>query len=97
MQFALIGLYVLFAPVGLWLLTEVLWQHGAPFRYRVLAFLGFMGVVAGVAVHNPVVVGIGVLCFVIGQFLTTRHVRAGYHHGWTITGKRPKGRRARAR
>ncbi|WP_406287339.1 hypothetical protein [Embleya sp. NBC_00896] len=97
MQFGLVVLYILFVPIGLWLLTEVLWQHGAPFRYRVLAFLGFLAVAAGVVIKNPVVVGIGAFCFAIGQFLTTRFVRRAYHHGWTITGKRPKGRRAKAR
>ncbi|MFI6979588.1 hypothetical protein ACIBSV_13485 [Embleya sp. NPDC050154] len=97
MQLGLVVLYILFVPIGLWLLTEVLWQHGAPFRYRVLAFVGFVGVAAGVGIKNPVLVGIGVFCFAVGQFLTTRYVRKAYHHGWTVSGRRPKGRRAKAR
>jgi hypothetical protein len=96
-QVGLVVLYILFVPIGLWLLTEVLWQHGAPFRYRLLAFIGFLGVPAGIAIHNPIVIGVGIFCFAVGQFLTTRYVRAAYHHGWTITGKRPKGRRAKTR
>jgi hypothetical protein len=94
-------LYVLFALVALWLLTEALWQHGAPFRYRVLALFGFLAVVAGVAMGNLIAIGAGVFCFAVGQFLTTRHIRRGYHHGWTLGRRRAVGRsrhgRARVR
>lgn len=89
-------LYVLFVPVGLWLLTEAMWQHGAPFRYRVLALIGFGGVVAGVALGNGITAGAGGLCFVIGQFLVTRSVRKGYYHGWTVRfGRKAKAKRSR--
>ncbi len=88
-------LYVLFVPVGLWLVTEAMWQHGAPFRYRVLALAGFLGVVAGVALGSGVVSGAGGLVFVIGQLLVTRYVRSGYYHGWTVRFGRKRARRAR--
>lgn len=91
----MIVLYALFVPVGLWLLTEAMWQHGAPFRYRVLALLGFGGVVAGVAMGNAIVSGAGGVCFVIGQLLVTRQVRRGYYHGWTVRFGRKRARRAR--
>lgn len=91
----MIVLYLLFVPVGLWLLTEAMWQHGAPFRYRVLALLGFIGVVAGVAVGNGLVSGAGGVCFVLGQLLVTRYVRSGYYHGWTVRFGRKRARRGR--
>lgn len=91
----MILLYVLFVPVGLWLLTEAMWQHGAPFRYRVLALAGFAGVVVGVAAASGVISGAGGLIFVIGQLLVTRYVRSGYYHGWTVRFGRKRARRAR--
>ncbi len=91
----MIVLYALFVPVGLWLLTEAMWQHGAPFRYRVLALVGFGGVVAGVAMGNAIVSGSGGVCFVLGQLLVTRQVRRGYYHGWTVRFGRKRARRAR--
>lgn len=91
-------LYVLFVPVGLWLVSEALWQQGAPFRYRVLALLGFAGVVAGVALGNGIIAGGGGLCFLAGQFLVTRHVRKGLPIGWTVPfGRKPTPRRGRRR
>lgn len=95
MQLGMIVLYVLFVPVGLWLLTEAMWQHGAPFRYRVLALIGFGGVVVGVAMGNSIVSGAGGVCFVVGQLLVTRQVRRGYYHGWTVRFGRKRARRAR--
>jgi hypothetical protein len=94
-QLGLIVLYVLFVPVGVWLLTEAMWQHGAPFRYRVLAVFGFAGVVAGAALGNPIITGAGAFCFLLGQFLVTRYVRSGYYHGWTVRFGRKRARRSR--
>lgn len=95
MQLGMIVLYALFVPVGLWLVTEAMWQHGAPFRYRVLALVGFGGVVAGVAMGNAIVSGAGGVCFVVGQLLVTRQVRRGYYHGWTVRFGRKRARRGR--
>ncbi|MEU8133354.1 hypothetical protein [Streptodolium elevatio] len=95
MSLGMVVLYALFVPVGLWLLTEAMWQHGAPFRYRVLALVGFGGVVAGVAMGNAIVSGAGGVCFVVGQLLVTRQVRRGYYHGWTVRFGRKRARRAR--
>lgn len=91
-------LYLLFVPVGLWLVSETLWQQCAPFRYRVLALVGFGGVVAGVALGNGIIAGGGGLCFLGGQFLVTRHVRKGLVIGWTVGfGRKPAPRRGRRR
>jgi hypothetical protein len=92
-----VALYILFALVGVWLLTEALWQHGAPFRYRLLALLGFFGVVAGVVVKSPIPSGIGLFLFAVGQFLTTRNLRGGYQNGWVMGRKHSRGRRGRPR
>ncbi|MDI2126156.1 hypothetical protein [Yinghuangia seranimata] len=98
MQVGMIVLYVLFVPVGLWLLTETMWQHGAPFRYRVLAVIGFAGVVFGVALGNGIVSAAGGFVFVVGQFLVTRYVRSGYYHGWTVSfGRKKVAKRGRRR
>ncbi|MGA4542156.1 hypothetical protein ACPA54_19415 [Uniformispora flossi] len=98
MQMGMLVLYVLFVPVGLWLVSEALWQQGAPFRYRVLALLGFGGVVAGVALGNGIIAGGGGVCFLAGQFLVTRHVRKGRPIGWTVGfGRKPAPRRGRRR
>lgn len=40
-------LYIAFGFVALWLLAEVLMQYKARLRWRLLAFAGFVGVVAG--------------------------------------------------
>ena len=41
-------LYIAFGIVALWLLGEVLLQYKARLRWRLLAFVGFLGVVFGV-------------------------------------------------
>ncbi|MEU0037384.1 hypothetical protein ABZ063_25890, partial [Streptomyces sp. NPDC006333] len=43
-------LYIAFGIVALWLLGEVLLQYKARLRYRLLAFVGFAGVVLGVLI-----------------------------------------------
>ncbi|NUU24453.1 MAG: hypothetical protein HOV68_23555 [Streptomycetaceae bacterium] len=94
-QVGMIVLYAAFVPVGLWLVSEAMWQHGAPFRYRVLALIGFGGVVTGVAGKNAIITGAGALCFVIGQLLVTRYVRGGKFQGWTVGGRKPARRSRR--
>ncbi|MGW5347651.1 hypothetical protein [Streptomyces sp. NPDC004050] len=86
-------LYVAFGFVALWLLAEVLMQYKARLRWRLLAFAGFLGVVAGVVLPSvPVIVG-GALAFAVGQTLVTLSFRKGFEAGWALRkGKEGKGR-----
>lgn len=56
-------LYIAFGVVALWLLGEVLLQYKARLRWRLLAFAGFVGVVAGVLMSNVLVIGVGAAAF----------------------------------
>ncbi|WP_257980297.1 hypothetical protein [Streptomyces sp. CB02959] len=90
-------LYIAFALVALWLLGEVLFQHKAPVRWRLLALCGFLCVVAGVLIPSVIVIALGAIAFAIGQTFVTLSVRRGYEEGWTIGGRPKPNRRRRAR
>ncbi|MFB7075426.1 hypothetical protein ACFCX2_41655, partial [Streptomyces sp. NPDC056290] len=64
-------LYIAFGIVALWLLGEVLLQYKARLRWRLLAFAGFVGVVAGVLMSNVIVIGVGAAAFAVGQTYVT--------------------------
>ncbi|MFF1413236.1 hypothetical protein ACFVX6_26275 [Streptomyces sp. NPDC058289] len=95
-------LYIAFGFVALWLLAEVLMQYKARLRWRLLAFAGFVGVVAGVVLPSVLVIGAGAVAFAIGQTLVTLSFRKGFVSGWSLRrGKAPEpelpqGRRRRA-
>ena len=98
-------LYIAFGFVALWLLGEVLLQYKARLRWRVLAFVGFLGVVAGVLISQVVVIGLGAIAFAVGQTYVTLSFRRGFEQGWAVnppaaleglTGGK-KGRRERGR
>lgn len=80
-------LYIAFGIVALWLLGEVLLQYKARLRWRLLAFSGFVGVVAGVLMHSVVVIGVGAIAFALGQTYVTLSFRRGFAAGWAV--KRP--------
>ncbi|MBC2878756.1 MULTISPECIES: hypothetical protein [Streptomyces] len=82
-------LYIAFGVVGLWLLGEVLFQHKARLRWRLLAFTGFLGVVAGVVIPSVAVIAVGAVAFAIGQVYVTLSFRRGFSAGWAL---RRKGR-----
>ncbi|MBZ4318734.1 hypothetical protein [Streptomyces huiliensis] len=82
-------LYIAFGAVGLWLLGEVLFQEKARLRWRLLAFTGFLGVVAGVVLPSVVVIAVGAVAFAIGQVYVTLSFRRGFSAGWAL---RRKGR-----
>ncbi|MFI0741249.1 hypothetical protein ACH4PU_24700 [Streptomyces sp. NPDC021100] len=82
-------LYIAFGVVGLWLLGEVLFQYKARLRWRLLAFTGFLGVVAGVAIPSVAVIAVGAVAFAIGQVYVTLSFRRGFSAGWAL---RRKGR-----
>ncbi|MGG2465525.1 hypothetical protein ACO0M4_38175 [Streptomyces sp. RGM 3693] len=90
-------LYIAFALVALWLLGEVLFQHKAPLRWRLLALCGFLGVVAGVLIPSVIVIALGAIAFAAGQTFVTLSVRRGFAEGWTIGGRPKPNRRRRAR
>ncbi|MFE2376034.1 hypothetical protein [Streptomyces sp. NPDC059398] len=93
-------LYVGFGFVALWLLGEVLLQYKARLRWRLLAFTGFLGVVAGVLLHSVPVIVVGALAFAVGQLYVTLSFRRGFSTGWAVRGapRESKGnRRRRAR
>jgi hypothetical protein len=80
-------LYVAFGIVALWLLGEVLLQYKARLRYRLLAFVGFLGVVLGVLMPSVVVIGLGAAAFAVGQTYVTLSFRRGFAEGWAINGR----------
>ncbi|KOU13861.1 hypothetical protein ADK52_37380 [Streptomyces sp. WM6372] len=77
-------LYIAFGFVALWLLAEVLMQYKARLRWRLLAFAGFVGVVAGVVLPSVPVIGIGAAAFAVGQTLVTLSFRKGFEAGWAL-------------
>ncbi|WP_431044878.1 hypothetical protein ACQUSR_25145 [Streptomyces sp. P1-3] len=77
-------LYIAFGVVALWLLAEVLLQHKARLRWRLVAFAGFLGVVAGVLLSNVIVIGAGAAAFAVGQTYVTLSFRRGFTAGWAI-------------
>ncbi|MFJ3923746.1 hypothetical protein [Streptomyces sp. NPDC090022] len=77
-------LYIAFGIVALWLLAEVLLQYKARLRWRLLAFAGFLGVVAGVVLPSVLVIAVGATCFAIGQTLVTLSFRKGFVAGWAL-------------
>ncbi|WP_043263965.1 hypothetical protein [Streptomyces sp. CT34] len=90
-------LYIAFALVALWLLGEVLFQHKARLRWRLLALTGFLGVVAGVLVPSVIVIAVGIVAFAVGQTYVTLSFRRGFTAGWALGGKPRENRRRRAR
>ncbi|AQS70016.1 hypothetical protein [Streptomyces pactum] len=77
-------LYIAFGVVALWLLGEVLLQYKARLRWRLLAFGGFAGVVAGVLMSNVIVIGLGAAAFAVGQTYVTLSFRRGFEAGWAV-------------
>ncbi|WP_042398752.1 hypothetical protein [Streptacidiphilus carbonis] len=77
-------LYAAFALVALWLLGELLLQHRAAPYWRVLALLGFLALVAGVAKGSVPLIGGGVVAFGAGQYLVTRSVKAATGTHWSL-------------
>lgn len=88
-------LYIAFGVVALWLLGEVLLQYKARLRWRLLAFTGFLGVVAGALIPSIVVIGIGIAAFATGQTFVTLSYRRGFSTGWALGGKPGSSRRRR--
>ncbi|MFH8436323.1 hypothetical protein ACH4A3_14030 [Streptomyces sp. NPDC018007] len=89
-------LYIAFGLVALWLLGEVLLQYKARLRWRLLAFAGFLGVVAGVLLSSVPVIVIGTLAFATGQTFVTLSFRRGFSTGWSLGGNPGESRRRRA-
>ncbi|MBO1333392.1 hypothetical protein [Streptomyces sp. VRA16 Mangrove soil] len=79
-------LYIAFGLVALWLLGEVLLQYKARLRWRLLAFVGFLGVVLGVLMPSVYVIGAGAIAFAIGQTYVTLSFRRGFAAGWALKG-----------
>ncbi|MFF1556909.1 hypothetical protein [Streptomyces sp. NPDC058279] len=77
-------LYIAFGFVALWLLAEVLMQYKARLRWRLLAFAGFVGVVAGVVLPSVLVIAVGASAFAVGQTLVTLSFRKGFVAGWAL-------------
>ncbi|GAA3812295.1 hypothetical protein ACFS5L_00415 [Streptomyces phyllanthi] len=77
-------LYIAFGIVALWLLGEVLLQYKARLRWRLLAFVGFLGVVLGVLIPSVVVIGLGAAAFAVGQTYVTLSFRRGFAAGWAV-------------
>ncbi|SCE10731.1 hypothetical protein GA0115240_13872 [Streptomyces sp. DvalAA-14] len=86
-------LYIAFGIVALWLLGEVLLQYKARLRWRLLAFVGFLGVVGGVALREVVVIILGALAFGAGQSLVTLSYKRGFSTGWSLGGRPGSSRR----
>ncbi|MFI9200787.1 hypothetical protein [Streptomyces sp. NPDC053048] len=80
-------LYIAFGVVALWLLGEVLLQYKARLRWRLLAFAGFLGVVAGVVVPSVAVIVVGAVAFAVGQTFVTLSFRRGFSRGWAVRRK----------
>jgi hypothetical protein len=77
-------LYSAFGIVALWLLGEVLLQYKARLRWRLLAFVGFLGVVLGVMMASVAVIGLGAAAFAVGQTSVTLSFRRGVVAGWAV-------------
>lgn len=77
-------LYIAFGIVALWLLGEVLLQYKARLRWRLLAFVGFLGVVLGVLIPNVIVIALGAIGFATGQTYVTLSFRRGFEAGWAV-------------
>lgn len=77
-------LYIAFGIVALWLLGEVLLQYKARLRWRLLAFVGFLGVVLGVLIPSVIVIGLGAAAFAVGQTYVTLSFRRGFSAGWAV-------------
>ncbi|WP_069771260.1 hypothetical protein [Streptomyces sp. LUP30] len=77
-------LYIAFGVVALWLLGEVLLQYKARLRWRLLAFVGFLGVVLGVLIPSVVVIALGAAAFAVGQTYVTLSFRRGFAEGWAV-------------
>ncbi|WP_406167872.1 hypothetical protein [Streptomyces sp. NBC_00996] len=90
-------LYIAFGIVALWLLGEVLLQYKARLRYRLLAFVGFLGVVLGVLMPSVVVIGLGAAAFAIGQTYVTLSFRRGFAQGWALNGRSAPGKPSKRR
>ncbi|UXY27054.1 SCO2102 family sporulation regulator [Streptomyces sp. HUAS TT20] len=90
-------LYIAFGIVALWLLGEVLLQYKARLRWRLLAFVGFLGVVLGVLIPSVVVIGLGAAAFAIGQTYVTLSFRRGFAAGWAMRGPAAGGSSKRRR
>ncbi|MEV4443211.1 hypothetical protein AB0K09_30260 [Streptomyces sp. NPDC049577] len=92
-------LYIAFGVVALWLLGEVLLQYKARLRWRLLAFVGFLGVVTGVVLPSVVVIVVGALAFAVGQTYVTLSFRRGFSAGWALrrSAPQPKSRSGRRR
>ncbi|MFI1651936.1 hypothetical protein ACH4XT_34120 [Streptomyces avidinii] len=91
-------LYIAFGFVALWLLAEVLMQYKARLRWRLLAFAGFLGVVAGVVLPSVLVIGAGAAAFAVGQTLVTLSFRKGFVAGWALRrGSEPAPQQTRRR
>ncbi|MFP3990773.1 hypothetical protein U9R90_25555 [Streptomyces sp. E11-3] len=90
-------LYIAFGVVALWLLGEVLLQYKARLRWRMLAFVGFVGVVFGVLLQSLLVIGVGTAAFAIGQTYVTLSFRRGFSTGWAIGGSPGESRRRKTR
>ncbi|RFU83659.1 hypothetical protein DY218_26930 [Streptomyces triticagri] len=88
-------LYIAFGVVALWLLGEVLLQYKARLRWRLLAFVGFVGVVLGVLMPSVPVIGAGAITFAIGQTFVTLSFRRGFSTGWALGGSPGESRRRR--
>lgn len=88
-------LYIAFGIVALWLLGEVLLQYKARLRWRLLAFGGFIGVVAGVATGQVVLIVLGALAFGTGQTFVTLSYKRGFSTGWALGGRPGSSRRRR--
>ncbi len=80
-------LYIAFGIVALWLLGEVLLQYKARLRWRLLAFVGFLGVVLGVLIPHVLVIGLGAAAFAVGQTYVTLSFRSGFSTGWAVAGR----------
>lgn len=77
-------LYIAFGVVALWLLGEVLLQYKARLRWRLLAFVGFLGVVLGVLIPSVLVIALGAVGFAVGQTYVTLSFRRGFEAGWAV-------------
>ncbi|MCZ7460862.1 hypothetical protein [Streptomyces sp. WMMC940] len=89
-------LYIAFGIVALWLLGEVLLQYKARLRWRLVAFVGFLGVVVGVLMPNVIVIGVGAAAFAVGQTYVTLSFRRGFSTGWALGGSPGSSRRRRS-